>query len=240
MNIHLQFAKCLEFFQYSHIMIEANALSDWSARLHNPTARALYIFNPPKTRPRSPKPPQHQRHSLFWPYDRLYTTASSRRSQVFDFLGRTGRNQGQPENMDIRVLRPSDIPHVQLANITNLPENYFCKYYLYHAMSWPQLSYVAVDVSSDFSILWLASFLISFWKSWEFGRKGNPKDGKWRAEWTYITFNWVSDGLLVKAAAVDVQHHPTLSCSSFEASKGIGAYLWSCSALSNDHTLPVS
>ncbi|EON62889.1 hypothetical protein W97_02114 [Coniosporium apollinis CBS 100218] len=49
--------------------------------------------------------------------------------------------------MDIRVLRPSDIPNVQTANITNLPENYFCKYYLYHAMSWPQLSYVAVDVS---------------------------------------------------------------------------------------------
>ncbi|KAK5015632.1 N-terminal acetyltransferase A complex catalytic subunit ard1 [Cryomyces antarcticus] len=49
--------------------------------------------------------------------------------------------------MDIRVLHPSDIPHVQLANITNLPENYFCKYYLYHAMSWPQSSYVAVDVS---------------------------------------------------------------------------------------------
>ena len=49
--------------------------------------------------------------------------------------------------MDIRLLRPEDIPHVQLANITNLPENYFCKYYLYHAMSWPQLSYVAVDVS---------------------------------------------------------------------------------------------
>ncbi|KAI9674355.1 MAG: N-terminal acetyltransferase A complex catalytic subunit ard1 [Trizodia sp. TS-e1964] len=49
--------------------------------------------------------------------------------------------------MDIRVLKPSDIPHVQTANITNLPENYFCKYYLYHALSWPQLSYVAVDVS---------------------------------------------------------------------------------------------
>ncbi|KAL1302131.1 hypothetical protein AAFC00_002565 [Neodothiora populina] len=49
--------------------------------------------------------------------------------------------------MDIRVLRPSDIPHVQQTNITNLPENYFCKYYMYHAMSWPQLSYVAVDVS---------------------------------------------------------------------------------------------
>ncbi|GAB7348289.1 hypothetical protein MBLNU459_g6269t1 [Dothideomycetes sp. NU459] len=49
--------------------------------------------------------------------------------------------------MDIRLLRPSDIPHVQQTNITNLPENYFCKYYMYHAMSWPQLSYVAVDVS---------------------------------------------------------------------------------------------
>ena len=48
--------------------------------------------------------------------------------------------------MDIRLMRAADIPHVQQTNITNLPENYFCKYYLYHAMSWPQLSYVAVDV----------------------------------------------------------------------------------------------
>ncbi|CAD0109195.1 unnamed protein product [Aureobasidium uvarum] len=51
--------------------------------------------------------------------------------------------------MDIRVLRSSDIPHVQQTNITNLPENYFCKYYMYHAMSWPQLSYVAVDTPYD-------------------------------------------------------------------------------------------
>lgn len=49
--------------------------------------------------------------------------------------------------MDIRVLRPSDIPHVQSTNITNLPENYFLKYYLYHALCWPQLSFVAVDTS---------------------------------------------------------------------------------------------
>lgn len=49
--------------------------------------------------------------------------------------------------MDIRPLIPSDIPHVQSTNLTNLPENYFLKYYLYHALSWPQLSYVAVDVS---------------------------------------------------------------------------------------------
>ncbi|KAF2150603.1 acyl-CoA N-acyltransferase [Myriangium duriaei CBS 260.36] len=49
--------------------------------------------------------------------------------------------------MDIRLIRSSDIPHVQQTNITNLPENYFCKYYMYHVLSWPQLSYVAVDVS---------------------------------------------------------------------------------------------
>ncbi|KAK3170974.1 N-terminal acetyltransferase A complex catalytic subunit ard1 [Lepraria neglecta] len=49
--------------------------------------------------------------------------------------------------MDIRVLTATDIPHVQSTNITNLPENYFLKYYLYHALSWPQLSFVAVDVS---------------------------------------------------------------------------------------------
>ncbi|MCJ1295172.1 N-terminal acetyltransferase A complex catalytic subunit ard1 [Xylographa carneopallida] len=49
--------------------------------------------------------------------------------------------------MDIRPLRPSDIPHVQQTNLTNLPENYFLKYYLYHALSWPTLSYVAVDAA---------------------------------------------------------------------------------------------
>ncbi|KAK4219709.1 N-terminal acetyltransferase A complex catalytic subunit ard1 [Rhypophila decipiens] len=49
--------------------------------------------------------------------------------------------------MDIRLMRPSDIPLVQHANLENLPENYQLKYYLYHALSWPQLSYVAVDVS---------------------------------------------------------------------------------------------
>lgn len=50
--------------------------------------------------------------------------------------------------MDIRLLRPSDIPNVQTCNLSNLPENYFLKYYLYHALSWPQLSYVALDTAS--------------------------------------------------------------------------------------------
>jgi ribosomal protein S18 acetylase RimI-like enzyme len=49
--------------------------------------------------------------------------------------------------MDIRLLKNADLPLIQHANLENLPENYFLKYYLYHALSWPQLSYVAVDVS---------------------------------------------------------------------------------------------
>ncbi|KAI1502878.1 acetyltransferase [Biscogniauxia marginata] len=49
--------------------------------------------------------------------------------------------------MDIRRLEARDLPLIQHANLENLPENYFMKYYLYHALSWPQLSYVAVDVS---------------------------------------------------------------------------------------------
>jgi len=59
--------------------------------------------------------------------------------------------------MDIRLLHPSDIPHVQQTNITNLPENYFCKYYMYHALSWPQLSYVAVDVRTTKPLSHLSS-----------------------------------------------------------------------------------
>lgn len=36
------------------------------------------------------------------------------------------------------------LPSIQTCNITNLPENYFLKYYLYHALTWPQLSFVAI------------------------------------------------------------------------------------------------
>ncbi len=34
---------------------------------------------------------------------------------------------------------------MQSANLTCLPENYQMKYYLFHTLSWPQLSYVAED-----------------------------------------------------------------------------------------------
>lgn len=36
---------------------------------------------------------------------------------------------------------------MQHCNLLCLPENYQMKYYFYHALSWPQLSYVAEDES---------------------------------------------------------------------------------------------
>ncbi|KAJ3316370.1 N-alpha-acetyltransferase 11 [Blyttiomyces sp. JEL0837] len=38
-----------------------------------------------------------------------------------------------------------DLLSMQNCNLINLPENYQMKYYIYHAASWPQLSYVAED-----------------------------------------------------------------------------------------------
>ncbi len=38
-----------------------------------------------------------------------------------------------------------DLLNMQNCNLLCLPENYQMKYYFYHALSWPQLSYVAED-----------------------------------------------------------------------------------------------
>ncbi|KAJ8582866.1 acyl-CoA N-acyltransferase [Rhizopogon salebrosus TDB-379] len=47
--------------------------------------------------------------------------------------------------MNIRAVRVEDLAGMQACNLHNLPENYTMKYYLYHALSWPSLSYVAED-----------------------------------------------------------------------------------------------
>ncbi|KAK7457023.1 N-terminal acetyltransferase A complex catalytic subunit ard1 [Stygiomarasmius scandens] len=47
--------------------------------------------------------------------------------------------------MNIRVVRPEDLMGMQAANLENLPENYLMKFWIYHAMTWPQLSFVAED-----------------------------------------------------------------------------------------------
>eukprot|EP01091_Cochliopodium_minus_P002205 TRINITY_DN12089_c0_g1_i1.p1 TRINITY_DN12089_c0_g1~~TRINITY_DN12089_c0_g1_i1.p1 ORF type:complete len:158 (-),score=53.57 TRINITY_DN12089_c0_g1_i1:58-531(-) len=47
--------------------------------------------------------------------------------------------------ISIRRATTDDIPLMQNANLTCLPENYQLKYYLYHILSWPELSYIAHD-----------------------------------------------------------------------------------------------
>ena len=45
--------------------------------------------------------------------------------------------------VSIRRATLNDIINMQDANLHCLPENYQMKYYFYHLLSWPQLSYVA-------------------------------------------------------------------------------------------------
>ncbi|PAV57765.1 hypothetical protein WR25_11385 [Diploscapter pachys] len=47
--------------------------------------------------------------------------------------------------MNIRCATVEDLINTQHANLMCLPENYQMKYYFYHLLSWPQLSYVAED-----------------------------------------------------------------------------------------------
>ncbi|KAI9363611.1 acyl-CoA N-acyltransferase [Pilaira anomala] len=47
--------------------------------------------------------------------------------------------------MNVRQATVDDLIYIQNCNLLDLPENYQMKYYLYHALSWPQLSFVAED-----------------------------------------------------------------------------------------------
>ncbi|CUM63533.1 uncharacterized protein PRCAT00001110001 [Priceomyces carsonii] len=47
--------------------------------------------------------------------------------------------------ISIRQATINDIQAMQNANLHNLPENYQLKYYMYHILSWPQASYVAIS-----------------------------------------------------------------------------------------------
>ncbi|XP_004407284.1 PREDICTED: N-alpha-acetyltransferase 11 [Odobenus rosmarus divergens] len=47
--------------------------------------------------------------------------------------------------MNVRNARPDDLINMQHCNLLCLPENYQMKYYFYHGLSWPQLSYIAED-----------------------------------------------------------------------------------------------
>ncbi|KAJ7443594.1 acyl-CoA N-acyltransferase [Mycena galericulata] len=47
--------------------------------------------------------------------------------------------------MNIRLVKPEDLLGIQATNLQNLPENYLMKFWIYHAMTWPQISFVAED-----------------------------------------------------------------------------------------------
>ncbi|XP_003738798.1 N-alpha-acetyltransferase daf-31 [Galendromus occidentalis] len=49
----------------------------------------------------------------------------------------------------IRCATTEDLMNMQHCNLLCLPENYQMKYYFYHGLSWPQLSYVAEDERGD-------------------------------------------------------------------------------------------
>jgi hypothetical protein len=48
-------------------------------------------------------------------------------------------------NTHLNFNQVDDLMQMQHTNLTCLPENYQMKYYFYHLLSWPQLSYVAED-----------------------------------------------------------------------------------------------
>jgi ribosomal protein S18 acetylase RimI-like enzyme len=50
--------------------------------------------------------------------------------------------------VSIRRARHEDMWAMQHCNLLCLPENYNMRYWLYHILTWPQLQYVAEDVTS--------------------------------------------------------------------------------------------
>ncbi|KAF9482765.1 acyl-CoA N-acyltransferase [Pholiota conissans] len=47
--------------------------------------------------------------------------------------------------MNVRLAKVEDLMGMQACNLQNLPENYMMRFWLYHSMTWPQISFVAED-----------------------------------------------------------------------------------------------
>ncbi|KAJ7065777.1 acyl-CoA N-acyltransferase [Mycena amicta] len=47
--------------------------------------------------------------------------------------------------MNIRLAKADDLLEMQAGNLINLPENYSQKLWMYHLLTWPQVSFVAED-----------------------------------------------------------------------------------------------
>ena len=63
--------------------------------------------------------------------------------------------------MNLRCTQPEDLINMQHCNLLCLPENYQMKYYLYHGLSWPQLSYVAEDENKK--VIIIIHFYLVYW-----------------------------------------------------------------------------
>lgn len=73
-------------------------------------------------------------------------TEESHSQGLLRFWNNYSRGKKNPKmSMNIRCATTDDLLNIQHCNLQCLPENYQMKYYLYHALSWPQLSYVAED-----------------------------------------------------------------------------------------------
>ncbi|KAF8201828.1 acyl-CoA N-acyltransferase [Pholiota molesta] len=47
--------------------------------------------------------------------------------------------------MNIRLAKVEDLMGMQACNLQNLPENYMMRFWMYHSMTWSQISFVAED-----------------------------------------------------------------------------------------------
>ncbi|KAF8645327.1 hypothetical protein AX16_007902 [Volvariella volvacea WC 439] len=60
---------------------------------------------------------------------------------------------------------------MQAANLQNLPENYSLKFWIYNAMSWPQISFVAEGHKGRVVGYVLAKIIAARWKGYTRSRK---------------------------------------------------------------------
>uniref|UniRef100_A0A669QDQ1 N-terminal amino-acid N(alpha)-acetyltransferase NatA n=3 Tax=Aves TaxID=8782 RepID=A0A669QDQ1_PHACC len=98
-------------------LVKPMATSVWVGSLGNSTADWLWRVLPPEAAPK----------------------------EESDGKAGAGGAPGSSAAMNIRNARPEDLMNMQHCNLLCLPENYQMKYYFYHGLSWPQLSYIAED-----------------------------------------------------------------------------------------------
>ncbi|KIJ29045.1 hypothetical protein M422DRAFT_61869 [Sphaerobolus stellatus SS14] len=72
--------------------------------------------------------------------------------------------------MNIRLARPEDLLGMQACNLNNLPENYQMKFWIWHVIGWPQISYVAEDEKGK-----IVGYILA--KIEEFPEDGEPMHG---------------------------------------------------------------